>query len=260
MALPDWKDEGAYQSLLAAETTALAWEWLRRSSAYRRAALARARAAKGLQLGASEQPDALLFGLHRFEDPGLGVPYARPIWTAERMRSVIVAAASHSTAGDDESFVLDPLRQLATVARSDRFEHILLSDGFSMLRLDIAGASPWSGPVNLRYEVKGLYAARASIAPVLAFIRLAQSGSFQHHRPSPNLPRQLLFLRTWDALAAGASQREIAAILLSSEAAQDRWRINHSSLKSRVQRLCKTSALMAGGGFWHLLNSAGHQA
>ena len=247
--LPDWKDEGAYRSLLAAETGALAWEWLRRSDAYRRAA-------RRSKPGSSEQIDALAFGLHRFEDPEISIPEARPIWTAVRMPSVIAATALPASGGMD-SFSLAPLMQFATVARSTSFEHLLLSNGFTMHRLDIAGASLWSGPVTLRYEVSGLFAARASIAALTAFLRIAQKGRFQQRRPSSKMERQILFLRARDALAVGASQREIAAILLSEEATQDCWRINHSSLRSKVQRLCKTAGAMAAGGFWHLLNSGG---
>lgn len=254
VALPDWRDECAYLPLLAAETTTLAWEWLRRSRVYRSAAMEALRPGRGYLRRSREQLGALSFGLHRFEDPELGIPDARPIWTAERMRSVILAAASPAASGE-ESFVLGSLRQFATVAKSASREHILLSNGFSMLRLDVAGVSLCSGPVTLRYEVKGVFEARASIAPVLAFLRLAQSGTFQQHRPSSNMPRQILFLRAWDALTAGASQREIAAILLSDDATRNRWRINHSSLRSRVQRLCRTAAAMAQGGFWQLLAS-----
>lgn len=254
--LPDWKEASAYRSLLATQTSALAWEWLRRSRSYRSAALAALERLAEPGKNAREQPQALAFGLHRFENPGLSIPYARPIWTADRMSSVIVAAASPSTRSE-ESFFLGSLVQFATIARSGGCEHILFSDGLSMLRLDVAGASPLLGPVTLRYEVKGLFAARTAIVSVLAFLRFAQSGSFQRHRSSSNMARQILFLRTWDALASGASQREIAATLLSDDATQDRWRINHSSLRSKVQRLCKTAGAMAGGGFWQLLNPLG---
>lgn len=255
--LPDWKESVEYQSLFGAQTSALAWEWLRRSNAYRSAAFAGLRSLPDPLQGPREQPGALAFGLHRFEDPRFGIPDGRPIWTAGCMRSVIVAAAM-PCAADNDSFFLGSLSQFTTIARSDSCAHILLSDGLSMLRLDVAGASPWSGPVTLRYEVKGLFAARAAIPPILAFLRLAQSGSFQQHHPGSNMSRQILLLRAWDALAAGASQREIAAILLSNDAAQDRWRINHSSLRSRAQRLCKAACAMAERGFWQLLNSNGH--
>lgn len=172
------------------------------------------------------------------------------------MRSVIVAAATPCAIGGDSLF-LGSLIQFASAAISGSSEHILLTDGLSMLRIDLTGASPWSERVTLRYDVKGLFAARAAIPPVLAFIRLVQNGNFQPRRPGRRMARQLLLLRAWDGLAAGASQREIAAELLSSDATQDRWRINHSSLRSRAQRLCKTAAAMAEGGFWQLLNSGG---
>lgn len=257
--LPNWKEANAYESLLAAEASLLAWEWLRRSKAYRSAALAAHEPSARMIQEPLEQPEALVFGLHRFEDPRVGIPDARPIWTASKMQSVIVAEAARCTAGDD-SFFLGSLSNFATFASTGCCEHILLSDGLSMVRLDVAGASPRSGPVTLRYELKGLVTTRTAIPSLLAFLHLARNGSFQQRRPSSNMPRQILFLRACDALASGASQREIASILLSDDAAQGRWRINHSSLRSRVQRLCKSAALMAHGGFWQLLNAAGRRS
>lgn len=250
--LADWREEPAYEILHAADGPALAWEWLRRSSKYRRAAGAALEQRVDPLWGAPEQVEAFDFGLHRFEDPSLGLPHARPLWTAASMRSVISAEATRCVAGDD-AFSLRSLGKFATVVRSRRRAHILLSDGLSMLRLDVSGDSPLSGPVTLRYRLEGLRSARPSIPPLLEFLKLAERGNFRRRPHVSNVRRQILLLRAFDALAAGASQRDIAAKLLSPDAAEHRWRIKHSSLKSRAQRLCKGADRMANGGFWRLL-------
>ena len=203
-------------------------------------------------LRSPEQMEARAFGLHRFEDPGLAAPEARPIWTASTMPAVIRAEAESCQSGT-EGFSLDGLASLASVATSSFAEHVLLTDGLSLVRIDVTGAAPSSGPVMLRYRLEGIVAARAAIPPLLAFLRVARKKAFQQRSPALSARRQILLLRAWDGLVAGASPRQIAASLLSPEAAENRWRVNHSSLRSRAQRLCKGARRMANGDFWQLL-------
>ena len=51
--------------------------------------------------------------------------------------------------------------------------------------------------------------------------------------------RWVLLLRTYDALIAGASQREIAESLLGLDIAEERWRVTAGSVRSRAQRLVR---------------------
>jgi hypothetical protein len=64
-------------------------------------------------------------------------------------------------------------------------------------------------------------------------------------------------LRAHDALAAGASQREIAACLFDELAAQRRWRVNAPHLRSRVQRLVRAARQAACGAYLGLLAPPG---
>ena len=65
--------------------------------------------------------------------------------------------------------------------------------------------------------------------------------------------RALSQLSAHDALAAGADQREIAAVLLSIDAAEPRWRNRSPSLRSQVQRLVRGARRMGSGGYVELL-------
>ena len=56
-------------------------------------------------------------------------------------------------------------------------------------------------------------------------------------------------LRASDALAAGATQREIAATLLSRSAAEPLWRSRESSIRSQAQRLVRAARNMGAGGY-----------
>ena len=60
-------------------------------------------------------------------------------------------------------------------------------------------------------------------------------------------------LRASDALAAGAAQREIAAVLLNAEAEVERWRVIAPTLRARAQRLVRAARRMAAGGYRSLL-------
>jgi hypothetical protein len=64
-----------------------------------------------------------------------------------------------------------------------------------------------------------------------------------------------LLLRAWDAVQDGATQREIAAALLSGEAADARWRSAVPSLRSRAQRLVTGARAQARGGWRGLLET-----
>ena len=65
--------------------------------------------------------------------------------------------------------------------------------------------------------------------------------------------RYILFLRAWDGLRAGATQRDLAATLLREEAANVRWRAELPSLRSQIQRVARGAHAMARGASWHLL-------
>jgi hypothetical protein len=253
--LPDWRNADAYRPLLQAERSIFAWEWLRRIPAYRAAALRSGVNQAKLPLGIlPEQPGAARWGLHLFEDPSLSFVEARPIWRIDRHAFVLSASAKVSRL-DPDAFALERLRHFATLARSPEVERLLLSDGCRSIRLDVRGSSLLSGPVRLKYELEGIAAAKAPLLVLQRFLVLATKGNFSRslHRHDPRARRQILLLRTWDALQDGAGQRAIAAELLSSQAAEKRWRVRSPSLRSQIQRLVQAARSTARGGFWHFL-------
>lgn len=251
--VPDWQDPGAYAALLALERAGFAWEWLRRQRAYREAALA-AIAQGGVHDGAAEER-ALPWGLHRFEDPRLPAPYARPIWTASAHAWVLGAVAERSTDGAD-SFLLESVGTLARIAISKGAQHLLLSDGYRSIRLDVSGAPLTRSPVRLSFELAGL----RSLERPLLIIRRLRSLALCHrlaislHPPVHRAQRLVNLLRAFDALQAGASQADIASEMLSDKLERRRWRVRSPSLRSRAQRLARAARHMAGGQFWNLLD------
>jgi hypothetical protein len=247
--LPDWRDATAYAPLLQADRSLFAWEWLRRDPWYRVAAVTALGSKAEGQFHPSDD-----FGLIRFEPPHLAVPNARPMWRADVHPYVLTADARRAGSAAD-TFDLEPLRQLATVIDDQHGEHLLLSDGLRMVRLDVSRGSLADGPVFLRYLVCGVASAEPPLLTLRRFLALYGSGRFARslHVHEARARRWVLMLRAADALAAGTEQREIAGVLLSRSVAEPGWRSREPSIRSQVQRLVRSARRMARGGYRELL-------
>ncbi|KRA84098.1 DNA -binding domain-containing protein [Altererythrobacter sp. Root672] len=254
---PDWRDPAGYAALLGAGADSFAWEWLRRDLAYRDAARAAGRPAPrgesgdGLRVIAGD-PEAARWGLHAFENPDLPASAARPIWRSEVFPRTLVVTAWKQGAAEDR-FDIRRFATLAVLVRSEGGEHLLLGDGRTSLRLDIAAGSLLEGPVRLAYELGGLAGIEGPLATLSGLVRLCRSGRLGQPAVRSRNRRRVLLLRAFDALEAGARQREIAQVLLSAEAARARWRTEVPSLRLQSQRLVGGARAMARGGYLSLL-------
>jgi len=250
----DWRDETAYAPLLAAEPCVFAWEWLRRDKAYREAArqALQQRARAGVLAG---EDGARRWQLHAFEDPALPAPAARPVWRADSYRMVLRAAAVPSRDLAD-AFDVARLGRLATIVRGSGGEHLLLSDGLRVVRVDVGRASLSQGPVRLDYALGGMTQVDGPLLTLRRLLSLWRTGGFSPalHRRAARAQRLVLMLRAYDAIACGASQREIASELVDRDAAGPRWRVKAPSARSRAQRLVRDARRMAAGAYRRLLD------
>lgn len=236
---PDWRDAAAYAPLLRAERSLFAWEWLRRDPSYRAAA--------------GDVADPAVFGLVAFEPAHLAVPDARPMWRSDAWPQVLqVRARPKRATGDD----FDPATfdQFARVLRDHSGEHLLLSDGLRSIRLD-GQAGAFARPACLRYLIEGLPSAEAPLRTLRQFLALCRTRRFSRslHPLEARARRWILLLRTWDALASGADQREIAGCLLSRSVGERHWRSREPSVRSQVQRLVRSARGLAQGQFRTML-------
>src|SRR3546814_6832893 len=76
----DWHSPAPYAPLARCDRHGFAWEWLRRTHAYRTACARQLTAAEERRIAAQ-------FGLHRLESPNLAWPQARPLWRRDVDRS-----------------------------------------------------------------------------------------------------------------------------------------------------------------------------
>ena len=187
---------------------------------------------------------AARFGLHRFEPPERRVPDARPIWQTAIDPSVLQATALPCLAGDSDAFDVAALVSLAVCQRNEKNgkEHWLFGDGLWQVRLDIVSGTLTAGPVLLEYHLSGLSRALPRLITLNRLIALSRTG-----RLPPSLfpveqraNRWVLVLRTWDALAAGMSQREIACEFFGL-GDLPRWRTTAPSWRRRAQRLVEAA-------------------
>lgn len=252
----DWRDGSAYAPLLQVGRAGFAWEWLRRDESYRLAAVQAAQSSESLAMpGSAVNPDAARFGLLAFEPPDRPAIAARPVWSREICPYVLQADAADE--GDEQDRLnLHGLGRLVTlVASQSGAEHLLLSDGSHTIRVDIVSGTLRGHPACLHYRLTGFCRLKEPLLVLRQLLALQRTGRFSpmlHPRERP-AGRWILLLRTFDALAAGASQRDIAERLFGLEAAGRRWRVEASSVRSRVQRLVREGRRMAAGEYLSLL-------
>jgi hypothetical protein len=240
----DWRDGDAYAPLLDADRSLFAWEWLRRDPGYRALFDRAATSANGERL---QQQLVDRFGLLAFERPGISVPDVRPLWASPVHPAVLEV---EPIAGDrrQDRFDLGRLGCLATILVGIERDHLLLSDGLRMIRLDGPPGTFGTGPVCFRYGLQGLHSAAPGLLTLRRFLALCSRGRFARtlHPREQRARRWILLLRAHDALASGASQREIAEVLLKRSAAEPRWRLRDPSLRSQSQRLVRAVRAAAG--------------
>jgi hypothetical protein len=245
--IPDWREPAAYASLGAADRTVLAWEWLRRNPAYRAAAL------DGMADGAGG--DAQAWGLHRFENPGLAAPLARPLWTAQALDAVLAAEAVAVSAAP--AFDLGRIAYLLTTHFDFGRALLLFSDGLRTIRLDLSNCDVCPRAAAWRFALTGPPFG-AQLLALRQFDGLVRRRRFVDalHPHEPRMTRHIRVLRAADALAAGAAQRDIAGVLLDRAALRAAWRDERPDLRLQAQRLVRDARARLSGGHRAFLGRA----
>lgn len=247
----DWRDRSAYDALLGQDRSGWAWEWLRRDPTYQRSAMRRLAASR---TGPASNAGSVRWGLHRFEDPSVGAAGARPLWNASLLPGVVMLAASPG-AGPD-SFDLERFWDLATMAAgAGGGEHWLIADGRRSLRLDVTSGTLLKGPVNLTCSLAGFLSVEARIVGLEQFVELWRTGQLPRigDLTRARAARLARLLRVRDALAAGATQRDIAEALFDPSVRHARWRIELPTVRLQVQRLVRSARTMMAGGYRGIL-------
>jgi hypothetical protein len=193
------------------------------------------------------------------ESPEVEAPEARIIWHADLDPGTLSAVARRTDPDDPDGVSPDRLARWLTIARDEQgAEHAVLSDGWHHIRIDLEAGTLSGGPVVLDYRLWGMRHVRAKILPLRRFVHLCTEGRFSRtlFPADPAVARLITALRVHDALSAGATQREVAEILVGVEQARFDWNGASDSLRSRVRRLVKEARRLAAGGYRSLLRGS----
>jgi hypothetical protein len=190
------------------------------------------------------------------EDPSVGAPTARLLWTADVDPGVLQVEAVLAPTGSDDSFDLGRFGEMAIMVRdTGGCEHIAISDGYRRIRVDVVSGSMLNGPVLLHHQLMGVDRLDEKLLGLRRLIAL-----HRHGRLVPSLfpvslqtIRIVAALRIYDALAAGASQRDMAVALFGWDTVEADWAAASDYLRLRVRRLVRLARRLATGGWMQLL-------
>lgn len=240
--LPDWRDTSAYR-FERLDRAGFAWEWLRRDPGYQDAASG---------TGAHQEwagPAAARWGLVRLERAELAAPEARPLWRADADREVLAADIVESALSTDGALWLDGFGDLLTFAVGEGAAHLLLSDGWRRVRIDLHGRFDAHQRLLPRWRLAGVQL-QPQVLALRRLVSIVGSGRFANRLwpRDPRARRWILALRAHDALAAGAGQRALAK-LLGGEPGAGHWRAREPSIRLQAQRLAGLARRLPGRAF-----------
>ncbi len=183
-------------------------------------------------------------------------PDARILWRADLDPGTLRVRASPADGRHPDAVDVTRLAPWLTILSGTDGEHVVLSDGWHHIRIDIEQGSLGDGQaVILEYVLAGVPSAEQKILPLRRLLDLYRRGRF-----SPSLwaadrrvTRWILVLRVLDAIAAGASQREIARVLFGDIEAGGGDGRRSDSLRSRVRRLVAEARRLASGDYRWLM-------
>lgn len=249
-----------YSYLDHADAAGLAWEWLRRDADYR------ALAPSSWHLGPSGCVESVpvppelgeRWGCLNVAPSDCGADTARLLWSAEADPSVITVAALPAGCRAEVAFDLAAWGDRVTIVRNPDCEHVLVRTGRGALRFDVRDGTVLNGPVRLFFDVM------ADAVPSLLIHRasrlrdaLRKSDVIEGMAgPDSARRRQIAALRTFDALAEGASIRDVAIMLFGRERVAADWNDPSEALKSHSRRLIAHARRMAAGAWREILKSS----
>jgi hypothetical protein len=252
-----WPHEAAYRYLEGATGAEIAWEWLRRDPAYRRLAstgIGRAETCIGSMRAASPVEQAR-WGCLNIPSPDRTWAESPVLWSSSLDSSVLDVIAVPARGENEHAFDLRRWSRISTLLSSRDREHLLLQGPRQSIRIDVLSGTLDAGPVLLFHDLVGAADLEPAIAALRQFHRLCRTGEFlSESGPTLQQSRRLILaLRTYDALAQGASIRDIGSMIHCDERVRADWPGSGDALKSQARRLIALAHHMVSGGYRRLL-------
>ena len=189
------------------------------------------------------------------EHPDIAAPEARILWQAELDPGALIVDAMPVPAVHPDAVDMAALRPWLTLVIDEAGEHAVLSDGWHHIRIDVqCGSLSSDAPVLLHYRLRGIATLEPKLLPLHRLVDLYRRRRFSVslYPRERRIERWMLALRVHDAVAAGATQREIARVLFGRDPAEPDA-VEGDSLRSRVRRLVREARRLATGGYRGLM-------
>lgn len=178
------------------------------------------------------------------------------IWRAECDPAVLRVHAEPAAAEDHLLLDLTRLACPVLVLRAaSGVEHVMIGDATCQVRLDLMSGTILDGRVCIRCELISGSDIETKLLTVQRLIALMRLGRFPR-RLAPlhrRARRWMMALQACDARRAGASHREIAAVLFGQAMVDADWDSVSAYLRCRVQRLIRLGEGLIQGGYRQLL-------
>jgi hypothetical protein len=189
------------------------------------------------------------------EPPDLPANKAHLFWDRRLDRHVLTVDAFRAEPSDGDSFMLRDLVGLAAVlVTAHGTEHLLVTNGYQRIQLDVLSGTLLDGRVDLKFRIPERFATR-QLPDLQQFLTIRRrrvfpiaSGPLEAHAW-----RWIRHLRVHDALAVGASARQIAIGLFGEAAVAAQWHEGAGPLRASVQRFVRRARTDVAGGYRNLL-------
>jgi hypothetical protein len=235
-------DAGIYASLSPLPAAAFAWEFARRSPAYRDA---------WTQKG--NHGDAAAWGLLALEDPGHDARAAMPLWQPQSNRHVLPLNGGTKQSG---SLLLDTLQCRVRISSRDGHQHILFGHEGRFLQLDVLGNLGDGSAVTLQTRVL-----TSPCCLALHWRGLRQFADLMRYRamrpklyPAQTRAKRLLqMLQLLDIAETETSQRNMAVAMFGEDKVRREWGHGADHMRDWVRYSLRAARALSEKGYIKLL-------
>jgi len=243
--LSAWQNREAFEYMESLDGPLLAWEYLRRNSAYRNAW-----SALDPDHGEAGGRD---WGLLRLIDPTVDARTANPNWQPDPPSTMrVIRAAAH--VDGLRLYDLQIGRSAPNEVHDDDGAYVTALVGSDSWRVHLADDLNTSDRVAIAIPVDEY--ARRRIAAADQFIQALEQRSVGARKRAVLGTRTACFhgsvLRALDGAAAGATHREIAVAIFGARSVAKRWTPD-GDLRARVRYFLKRGAVLVDGDYRTLI-------
>jgi hypothetical protein len=241
-----WRASGAYLYVLRLDGPSLAWEYLRRNPDYRR---------DWAQYAHDKDRIAKRWQLAMLEDPAMDARIIQPTWRPEPDLLVQLTADTGHDAADAPRFSLWAIAGRKSLAHDGRRLVLFVFAAGRVLRIAIAAslsdgdAFAYVVPAGARIQDRW-HAVEASRAVLEG--RPFPGTSAVPIRPDRVALAHMRSLQALDGVLAGASQREIAAVVFGSSRVRKSWCAD-GDLRAQTRHLIRRGRAFMNGGYARLV-------